>query len=267
METSSLVDRLSFSSETEMESGESLSDSDYESNSRPEQIKTTTTPTSSTLDKTRILYNAGVIVKNAIKQCPGMNTPWPPTSTDLNCDSAAAVVPVELYNFLAWCVGASDEPCHDCFVETESDSRNKLISICQDVVYLASNGRKQTPKSLCLGLTVRHLTGSSQLLTLLNKLGHSASVTSVIAYETSLAQLQLQCGLEIPAGFEKGKPTVLVWDNIDFGEETLSGRGTTHHTNGIMLQSKVLESRTTTRDISLKKGIRSIVPQCTMYNN
>ena len=118
METSSLVDRLSFSSETEMESGESLSDSDYESNSRPEQIKTTTTPTSSTLDKTRILYNAGVIVKNAIKQCPGMNTPWPPTSTDLNCDSAAAVVPVELYNFLAWCVGASDEPCHDCFVES-----------------------------------------------------------------------------------------------------------------------------------------------------
>ena len=127
---------------------------------------------------------------------------------------------------------------------------------------MASNCRKQTPKSLYLGLTVRHLTGSSQLLTMLSRLGHCHSVTSVIGYETSFAELQLQTESEIPPGFSKCKPTVLVWDNIDFGEETLSGHGTTHHTNGIMLQSKPLESPAVTREMSLSKGVRFIVPQC-----
>ncbi|CAB4008053.1 Hypothetical predicted protein [Paramuricea clavata] len=31
-------------------------------------------------------------------------------------------------------------------------------------------------------------------------------------------------------------PTIIVWDNNDFGEETLSGHGTTHNTNGIVIQ-------------------------------
>ena len=43
----------------------------------------------------------------------------------------------------------------------------------------------------------------------------------------------LHCHL---ACIQTGIHTTLVWDNNDFGEETLSGKGTTHNTNGIAVQ-------------------------------
>ncbi|XP_041362061.1 monocarboxylate transporter 4-like [Gigantopelta aegis] len=54
--------------------------------------------------------------------------------------------------------------------------RDKDCVAIEDVVYLASNGRRQTPKSLALGLTVQHLIGSCQLLDILNRFGHCASL-------------------------------------------------------------------------------------------
>ena len=72
-------------------------------------------------------------------------------------------------------------------------------------------------------MTVRHLTGSSRLLSIINKLGHSASVDTIIGLETSLAELRLVNEHDsVPHGFSKSMLTILVWDNIDFGEETLS---------------------------------------------
>ena len=98
-------------------------------------------------------------------------------------------------------------------------------------------------------------------MSILNKLGHCASWQTVISLDTSLAQLQLEDGSEkIPQGFSKQVPTILVWDNIDFGEETLSGRGTTHHTNGIMVQSRVSESRDTQIRASLPKRVYTFKP-------
>ena len=61
-------------------------------------------------------------------------------------------------------------------------------------------------------------------------------------YETSLAQLNIDRSAAIPPGFVESQATVLVWDNIDFGRKLpRSGHGTTHHTNGIMVQSRVSE--------------------------
>ena len=73
-----------------------------------------------------------------------------------------------------------------------------------------------------------------------------------------LAQLQLlERRDKIALGFLKKTPTILVWDNIDFGEETLSGRGTTHHINGIMLQSSVAEPVSRTNRQPQQKGVSS----------
>lgn len=44
--------------------------------------------------------------------------------------------------------------------------------------------------------------------------------------------------------FHPGRFTIAVWDNIDMDEET--GSGTTHHTNGILIQSNVGEKESTT---------------------
>ncbi|XP_057711366.1 uncharacterized protein LOC130928664 [Corythoichthys intestinalis] len=142
-----------------------------------------------TTEQTRTLYSAGLILRTILSKSPGLKCPWPPTAEDLNVCEAKAVVPVELYNLISWIIGATEEPTLAGYVDIPDDVNLKVISLCQEIVYLESKGRKQTPKSLCLGLTVRHLTGSSNVLSLLNKLGHCSSWDTVVSLDTSLAQL------------------------------------------------------------------------------
>ena len=102
---------------------------------------------------------------------------------------------------------------------------------------MASKGKLATPKHTALSMAVRHLSGSAQLIGLLNGLGHCTSVTSVLEHDTALAKRQLLLGENpVPEGVRVGVFTTIVWDNIDFGEETLSGKGTTHGTSGIIIQ-------------------------------
>ena len=51
-----------------------------------------------------------------------------------------------------------------------------------------------------------------------------------------MATLQLDRQELIPAGFLKHLLATLVWDNNDFTGDTPSGHGTTHNTNGIIVQ-------------------------------
>lgn len=182
------------------------------------------------------LYTSALALKLAIKNAPDMQCPWPPTGSDLTTKAAEDMVPTELFNFLAWTTGASDDPQLGAFVCVSDMVKKKLLSIAQDILYLTSSGKKQTPKHLALGMTVRHLTGSAKLTSLLNGLGHSVSQSVVLQHDTDLALKQLNSKSPIPEGFHKQLFTTLVWDNNDFGEETLSGAGTTHCTNGIILQ-------------------------------
>ena len=158
------------------------------------------------------------------------------------------------------CIGAAEEPSLTSYANVDDDTCNKILSISQDIIYLASKGKKQTPKSLSLGLTIRHLTGSSQLLRIIHQYGHCASPDTIRMYETSLAVLRLESNEKIPKGFDAGKLVTMVWDNIDFNEETPTGHGTTHHTNGIMVQKEV--SHVVHPELStVKKGIRSLTPK------
>ena len=176
------------------------------------------------VDELRTLYQAALIIKNTIRQpATVMDCPWPPTADNLTLSSAKVIIPIELYNLLARIVGVSDDLIATNYVKVDNTAEVKLTSICQDIIYLASKGRTQTLKSLALCMTVRHLTGLSQLLSIINKLGHSASVDTIIGLETSLAELRLVNEHDsVPHGFSKSMLTILVWDNIDFGEETLS---------------------------------------------
>ncbi|GBM65008.1 hypothetical protein AVEN_68935-1 [Araneus ventricosus] len=85
-------------------------------------------------------------------------------------------------------------------------------------------------------MTVRHLTGSAKLTGLLSGLGYSVSQSTILQLDTDIALLQLKNQSLFPKNFIPNVFTTLVWDNSDFGEETLSGGGTTHCTNGIILQ-------------------------------
>ena len=184
-----------------------------------------------------MVFFTGLILRRAIANCPTWTASWLPKASEFTMENAMSVVPKELYDIIAWTIGASDEP--EVTSNLAAETNIKILSICQDIVYLKSHGRNPTPKSLSLGLAMRHLTGSAQVIDILNKFGHSVSYSSTLQLESGLAQLRLQQKDHIPEGFHPQVHTNLVWDNIDFNEETVTGSGTTHHTNGIMIQSNV----------------------------
>ena len=88
------------------------------------------------------------------------------------------------------------------------------------------------PKHIAFGMAVRHLSGSAQLVGLLNGFGYSVSHSFILEHDTALAQQEIERGsIALPSCIQTGIHTTLVWDNNDFGEETLSGKGTTHNTS------------------------------------
>ena len=92
------------------------------------------------------------------------------------------------------------------------------------------------PKHVALGLTMRHMTGSSSLIGIFNGFGHLVSLSGVLEHDTARTNKQLCTGNIVPEGFIKKIPTTVIWDNNEFREEMPSGEGTTHNTNGLLVQ-------------------------------
>lgn len=161
---------------------------------------------------------------------------WPPLASELNIDVAENMVPISLYNAIAWITGKSSEPTLDAFVAVDQNLHLRILSICQDLIFSESNGNKSTPKHYSLGIALKHITGSTRVITLLNKFGHCASRITISSLENALAQIQASRNTIVPEGFRKGVHVIIPSDNIDFCEETESGKGTTHHTNSVIIQ-------------------------------
>ena len=178
------------------------------------------------------LYDLAMALQNAIKGAQAMDSSWPPLSVDLSTNQVPKIVPIVLYNFIAWILSFSDDPEISSHLKLEDSRKTKVLSICQDILYIASNGRKQTPKSLALGMAVRQLTRSSQLTQILNGFGHCGSHSAILTYETDLAKLAIKSDCCIPKGAEKHKFACLVYDN-DFTEDS---RNQTHILGGILIQ-------------------------------
>lgn len=113
--------------------------------------------------------------------------------------------------------------------------------IAQDIVHSATHGRVKTPKHVALGMSVRHITGSKQLITLLNRMGHCSSYEEIEAVDTGLAREILaskeSCGVVIPSNISPGAFVQAACDNNDVNEETLDGKNTTHATTLVLYQA------------------------------
>ena len=53
-------------------------------------------------------------------------------------------------------------------------------------MHSSDNGQWAMPKHLLLGMSVRHLTGSAELITVLNRFGHCASYSVLLELETAM---------------------------------------------------------------------------------
>lgn len=145
---------------------------------------------------------------------------------------AEEAVPDSLYMLLRLlCIGDGDPEN-----ENEQTINTKLLSIAQDIVFLASGGRKPTPKHIGIGVAVHQATRSKDLVQLLHAAGHSISYESVLRTDTMMANEALKRYFEngevyIPLNFVNASlPGYIMYanDNIDINEETLDGKGTFH---------------------------------------
>ncbi len=82
-------------------------------------------------------------------------------------------------------------------------------------------------------MAIRQMTGSANLIQLVNNFGHCASHSTTLRHDTALATLNLQSSTVVPKEILPGKNSILIWDNDDFKEEA---RASTHITNGIIVQ-------------------------------
>ncbi len=149
-------------------------------------------------------------------------------------------IPNDVYNFLAWTLTDNADPTTERVTVSPRDNR-LILSMGQDLLYGVSGGRTLTPKHVGLPFAVRNMTGSAEAVRLINRFGHGISYESLIKTETDMDNLlQKKNVVHLPVNIKPGVRITCVWDNIDFAEETLSGHGTTHKTNGIILQQQVV---------------------------
>lgn len=167
------------------------------------------------------LYHCARELCNTLHSIQGLSG-WPPSAGSLTLAECKNIIPAELLNFLTWCTGLDEDFTTDCVNVENDDYMRKIISIAQDIIALSSRGRKLMPKHVALGMTIRHLTGSAKIQQILNNFGHCVSHSTTLEHDTALATQQLEAKT-VPPEFLKQTFTTLVWDNNDFGEETLTG--------------------------------------------
>lgn len=174
------------------------------------------------------LYWVAVKVHQDIKSAPTHGC-----IGNINQESAEDIVPKSLFILVSLlCTGYQEEEN-----EADTDLKTRVLSICQDIVFVASRGRKLTPKHLGLGLTVHQATRSKELVQLLHSAGHSISYETVLRMDNSIANDVLVRYKEngnvfVPRNFTESTASYTRYavDNIDINEETLSGMGTFHAT-------------------------------------
>lgn len=211
------------------------------------QIQTSCSPachesTYSTYDESSTLYHAAQILKSTIKkEMNGINI-QPVDLEDLSADKVKSFVPQNLYRFLCLVISNPDKIDGESPAATSDADERHILAIAQDIIHATSHGRVKTPKHVGLAMSVRHMTGSKQLITMLNRLGHCLSYDETERIDTSLALEVLakseNLGVCIPSNIVPGGFVQVAGDNNDINEETLDGKQTTHATTLVLYQRK-----------------------------
>ncbi len=192
-------------------------------------------------EERKLIYSTALLIKREIASCVGISS-RPLDVMDVSLSKAKAILPDNLYWLLRWIVSSESTNLEDIATEScknASDER-KIIMLAQDILHCSSHGKIKTPKHVSLGVAVRHLTGSKDLITLLNRMGHSSSFDEVQAIDTSLAKeiniREEEMGVVLPSNICPGSFVQLAADNTDLREETLDGKQTTHATTVVLYQ-------------------------------
>ena len=121
-------------------------------------------------------------------------------------------------------------------------------SFGQDIVFCVTNGAIKTPKSVLSPSVVKGICNNTEVLKLINKYGHGISYELIEEIETESALKEISDQKEnrvvFPVDLEKMERSssvgIMIADNIDNLECTLSGSGTSHRVNSILVTERKL---------------------------
>ena len=89
----------------------------------------------------------------------------------------------------------------------------------QDIIHAAINSQVKTPKHIGLAVPVHHLTGSKEVVTLLNRMGHCSSYDDVKIVNTVWARemeaRSQQTGVVIPLNIIPGQFRGISWQHME----------------------------------------------------
>lgn len=111
------------------------------------------------------------------------------------------------------------------YVANRDSMEKKIIvkSICNGIICVVSNGRCKPAKNL-IGLAMKSLTNSRQVITILNRYGHTIEYTLAEELETEMTYTSVEDNNIIPNGISatNGSSTHLAFDNFDRFVDTTS---------------------------------------------
>ena len=160
---------------------------------------------------------------------------------------------------------------------------NRLASsLGQDICKATTYGQWDQPKHILLGTTLRHLFQSAEIITLMNKLGHSTNYSVVLELETAIAKRIHQSLTLLSPLIIRNLSCQSVFhsdfDNFDKFVNQLTGSGSVHTAHGIMLQELLplpgentggyqpdLTSMEKTGERSATFGLQESLPECHVF--
>ena len=101
----------------------------------------------------------------------------------------------------------------------------KILAMCQDIIYTGSRGKCRTPKHNGLGIAIHQLTQSRDAIELINKNGHGISYDEVDRIDTCWATVQqTDARIIAPSNMKPGIPLRAAGDNLNRATESLDGK-------------------------------------------
>ena len=104
--------------------------------------------------------------------------------------------------------------------------------LAQDVEHCATHARASISKHVALGIAIRHMTMSKQLITMLSRKGHCSSYADVEALYTSIANEIIAksdiFGVVLPSHISTGVLVQVAGNSNDINEDTLDGKTPQH---------------------------------------
>ena len=159
-----------------------------------------------TVNSGDVVKKAALQMRNDIKK-QDISSAWPPNVEEDD------FIPQSITEFLQTLL-TGDSEC------TNPSERVKRLttSFGSDLIFAVTCGKKKPPKHLLLPFAVKSLTGNTELIHTLNRLGHSVSYSQVQEVDTALCLQKMELSKDdvpLPTNIYPNVFTTLAWDNID----------------------------------------------------